>query len=102
VDWFKVTLIILWAALTGLISRSYYLDIKKPKGLSVEVSDFIVIAGCIAGGISSLNLMRLIFFSEQTKTLVNALDVGDIITLVLGPVAVTWVAVRELQKLFKP
>jgi hypothetical protein len=50
VDWFKVTLIILWAALTGLISRSYYLDIKKPKGLSVEVSDFIVIAGCVAGG----------------------------------------------------
>jgi len=102
VDGFKITLIIVWAALTGLISRSYYLDITKPKGQSVEVSDFIVIGGCVAGGISSLNLMRLIFFSEQTKALINALDVGDIITLVLGPVAVTWVAVREIQKLLKP
>lgn len=83
-DWqFKVALVMTWAVSTALISGRYYVHVKKPKGESVAVADFLVIAGCVAGAISSLNLIRLIFFSDETSEFIRSLDVGDIITLVL-------------------
>jgi purine-cytosine permease-like protein len=101
-DRFKIALLILWAIATALVCSSFYLRVKKPKNDSFEISELIVLAGCIAGIVANINLLRLIFFSEYTKELINVLDIGDIITLLIGPIAVTWVAIQEIFKLFKP
>jgi hypothetical protein len=89
-------LLVIWGVLTGIAIVGVLLvrrHLNKPIGL--ELSEFISLALAILGVISSCQLIYKVFVLEQLRSLLG----GDIVTLMIGGIAVIWVSAKEVWKI---
>jgi uncharacterized membrane protein YqjE len=87
VVWMSLTLVVIIAVL--------FIRRRKNKPLNLELSEFISLTLAVLGVISSCQLIYKAFTLEQLQNLLGA----DIVTLVIGGVAVIWVSAKEVWKL---
>jgi hypothetical protein len=87
VVWVSLTLVVIIAVL--------FIRRRKNKPFNLELSEFISLTLAVLGVISSCQLIYKAFTLEQLQDLLGA----DIITLVIGGVAVIWVSAKEVWKL---
>jgi uncharacterized membrane protein YqjE len=88
--------LVVWGSLTlAVIIAVLFVRRRKSKSLNLELSEFISLTLAVLGVISSCQLIYKAFTLEQLQDLLGA----DIVTLVIGGVAVIWVSAKEVWKL---
>ena len=93
-DWIKITA---WVLTTLSIFVVHYFRGKKPMTQELDLADFINVGVSMASVVSSCGLLHLAVTSQELKNLLGT----DIVTLVLGAVAIIWVSVQQIAKLFE-
>ncbi len=87
VAWLCLTLIVV---LVVLLVRY-----RTQKPLNLELSQFVSLILAVLGVVSSCNLIYKAFTLQQLKDLLGP----DIVTLIIGGIAVIWVSAKEVWKL---
>jgi uncharacterized membrane protein YqjE len=88
--------LIIWVAITFVVLVSVLLiRRRKKKSLKLELTEFISLTLAILGIISSCQLIYKAFTVKPLQDLLGA----DVVTLVIGGIAVIWVSAKEIWKL---
>lgn len=69
---------------------------RSNKPLNLELSQIISLILAVLGVVSSCDLLYKAFTLQQLKDLLGP----DIVTLIIGGIAVIWVSAKEVWKLF--
>ncbi|MUL35867.1 hypothetical protein [Gloeocapsopsis dulcis] len=90
----QLTLLV-WAGLTAVVvSVVVAVRWKRKTRLDIELSEFIGLVLAVLGVISSCQLLYKALTLQALKDLLGQ----DIVTLVIGAIAVIWVSVKEVWK----
>lgn len=90
------TSLIVWGGLTVAAMVTVLLVRRRlNKSLSLELSEFISLSLAILGVMSSCQLIYKAFTLKPLQDLLDA----DVVTLVVGGVAVIWVSAKEVWKI---
>jgi uncharacterized membrane protein YqjE len=88
--------LVVWGSLTLIVIIAVlFIRHRKNKPLNLELSEFISLTLAVLGVISSCQLIYKAFTVKQLQDLLGA----DVVTLVIGGVAVVWVSAKEVWKL---
>ncbi len=71
-----------------------YIRWRRRKQLDIELSEFIGLIASVLGIISSCQLLYKAFTLEALRNLLGQ----DTVTLIVGAIALIWVAVKEVWK----
>jgi heme/copper-type cytochrome/quinol oxidase subunit 1 len=90
------TALFVWSCLTALaVATVLAARRRSSKSLKLDLSEFISLALAVLGVISSCQLLYKAFTLKTLQDLLGA----DIVTLVIGGVAVIWVSAKEVWKI---
>lgn len=90
----QVTLLA-WAGITAVVVLMVVVvRWKRKKRLDIELSEFVGLVLAVLGVISSCQLLYKALTLQALRDLLGQ----DIVTLVIGAIAVTWVSVKEVWK----
>jgi LPXTG-motif cell wall-anchored protein len=89
------TTLLLWAGLTAVVVVAVVLvRYKRRKRLDIELSEFIGLVAAVLGVVSSCQLLYKAFTLQALQDLLGQ----DIVTLIIGAIAVIWVSAKEVWK----
>ena len=87
----------IWACLsTAVILTVILVRYRRLQRFDLELSQFISLILAVLGVVSSCELLHKAFTIQALRDLLGP----DIVTLVVGAVAVIWVSAKEISKLF--
>ncbi len=90
------SILTLWGLLSGcLIVAVMVVKVSRGRRLKITLEDFIALALSSLGCISSIHLIYKAFSLEELREILD----GDIVTLIIGGLAVLWVSGKEVIRI---
>ncbi|AFY88384.1 MULTISPECIES: hypothetical protein [Chroococcidiopsis] len=87
--------LLIWAGLTAVVVVIVVLvRWRRKQQFDLELAEFIGLILAVLGGISSCQLLYKAFTLQALKDLLGS----DIVTLIIGAIAIIWVSVKEVWK----
>jgi uncharacterized membrane protein len=87
--------LLIWAGLTAVVVVVVVLvRWRRRQQLDLELAEFVGLILAVLGVISSCQLLYKAFTLQALKDLLGS----DIVTLIIGAIAIIWVSVKEVWK----